>query len=220
MQTENLLRFVRNSKTYCFWYDHIRTLLNTGMRIGEFAGFVWDEYDESEDTIHVRQAVNLHMTPDRSKVAELDTPKSRSGIRDIPANTVVKEILARRKQKQIEKGSMYSYKALGTSGFVFLNQSGTYINRDNFWNVMKRIRNAYNEEERARSEKEQRIAHLMPPVNPHVLRHTFCSRLCEVETNVSRIKEIMGHSDISVTLNIYNTVTLKAKKETMSKMVI
>ena len=85
---------------------------------------------------------------------------------------------------------------------------------------MKRIQDAYNEEERVKAEKEQRPARLMPAINPHVLRHTFCTRLCEVETNVARIKEIMGHSDISVTLNIYNTVTLKAKKETMSKMVI
>ena len=219
-QTVDLLKFVENSSNFSFWYDHIRTLLNTGMRIGEFAGFVWNEYDRSTETIHVQQAVNIHMNPDKTKTVELDSPKSLCGIRDIPANEVVKEILEKRRQEQLADGTYETYTALGTRGFVFLNQAGTFINRDNFRAVMKRIRDAYNEKEQEAAAKEKRPARLMPPIHPHVLRHTFCSRLCEKETNVARIKEIMGHSDIYVTMNIYNQVTLKAKQETMAKVKI
>ena len=49
----------------------------------------------------------------------------------------------------------------------------------------------------------------------HVLRHTFCTRLCENETNLKVIMDIMGHSDIRTTMNIYAEVTGVKKQESM-----
>ena len=44
----------------------------------------------------------------------------------------------------------------------------------------------------------------------HIARHTFCARLCENGTNIKLIQQIMGHSDIHTTMDIYAEVT-KAK---------
>ena len=56
---------------------------------------------------------------------------------------------------------------------------------------------------------------MLPHFSAHVLRHTFCTRLCENETNLKVIRDIMGHSDIQTTMNIYAEVTGVKKQESM-----
>lgn len=55
-------------------------------------------------------------------------------------------------------------------------------------------------------------------ISPHTFRHTFCTRFCENETNLKVIQEIMGHSDISVTMNIYNEATKEKKEEAFKNL--
>ena len=52
----------------------------------------------------------------------------------------------------------------------------------------------------------------------HNLRHTFCTRFCENETNIKVIQEIMGHSDIGTTMNIYAEATESKKKESFENL--
>ena len=42
--------------------------------------------------------------------------------------------------------------------------------------------------------------------HPHMLRHTFCTRCAEAGLDIKVLQMIMGHSDISITMNIYNHV--------------
>ena len=81
--------------------------------------------------------------------------------------------------------------------------------------AIKRIYTAYNEEETFIAKKEHRDPILLPHFSAHVLRHTFCTRLCENETNLKVIMDIMGHSDIQTTMNIYAEVTGVKKQESM-----
>lgn len=53
---------------------------------------------------------------------------------------------------------------------------------------------------------------------PHYTRHTFCTRFCETETNVKVIQEVMGHKDITTTLDIYAEVTEAKKREALDKL--
>ena len=48
--------------------------------------------------------------------------------------------------------------------------------------------------------------------HPHTLRHTFTTRMCEAGVNVKVIQDILGHTDISTTLNIYADVTKELRK--------
>ena len=50
------------------------------------------------------------------------------------------------------------------------------------------------------------------------MRHTFCSRLCENETNIKVIQDVMGHASIETTMNIYAEVTNEKKKEALKNV--
>ncbi len=69
------------------------------------------------------------------------------------------------------------------------------------------LRLPYNSQETETAQKEHRNPELLPHFSVHTLRHTFCTRFCEHETNLKVIQEIMGHSDISTTMNICNEAT-------------
>lgn len=68
------------------------------------------------------------------------------------------------------------------------------------------------------SEKEHREPVLIPHFSVHNLRHTFCTRFCENETNLKVIQEIMCHADISTTMNIYNEATKEKKIESFANL--
>ena len=53
---------------------------------------------------------------------------------------------------------------------------------------------------------------------PHHLRHTFCSRFCENETNLKVIQSIMGHANIETTMDIYAEVTDAKKQEAIENL--
>ena len=55
------------------------------------------------------------------------------------------------------------------------------------------------------------VAELLPHFSCHNLRHTFCTRFCENEKDLKVIQEIMGHADITTTMNIYNEVSKEKK---------
>ena len=73
--------------------------------------------------------------------------------------------------------------------------------------AIKRIIRDHNRDEVKLAEKEKREPLLIRDFSVHNLRHTFCTRCCENETNLKVIQEIMGHSDISTTMNIYAEAT-------------
>ena len=54
--------------------------------------------------------------------------------------------------------------------------------------------------------------------HPHHLRHTFCSRFCENETNLKVIQSIMGHANIETTMDIYAEVTDTKKQEAIQNL--
>ena len=59
---------------------------------------------------------------------------------------------------------------------------------------------------------------LLPNFSAHNLRHTFCTRLCENESNLKVIQSIMGHADIQTTLGIYADCTQEKKQEVMTNL--
>ena len=60
---------------------------------------------------------------------------------------------------------------------------------------------------------------MIPRFSCHIFRHTFSSRFCENETNVKVIQEVMGHADVSTTMNIYAEANSEVTKEALEKHV-
>ena len=59
---------------------------------------------------------------------------------------------------------------------------------------------------------------MIPYFSCHIFRHTFASRFCENETNIKVIQEVMGHADVSTTMNIYAEARTEVKKESLENL--
>lgn len=76
----------------------------------------------------------------------------------------------------------------------------------------------HNAEEPERAKAEGREPVMLPDFSAHHLRHTFCTRLCENESNLKFIQSVMGHSDISTTMDIYAEATEEKKQEIIGNL--
>ena len=104
----------------------------------------------------------------------------------------------------------------GYSGFIFSNRFNGVLSPHNINRAIERITRDYNVEESELAARQNREPLLLPHFSVHNLRHTFCTRMCENESNIKVIQEIMGHSDISTTMDVYNEATRDKKKESFA----
>ena len=75
--------------------------------------------------------------------------------------------------------------------------------------------NSYNADERLSAAREGREPLLLPEFSCHHLRHTFATRLCEVESNFKVIQSIMGHKNIETTMD-KNAESAKMSREALT----
>ena len=109
----------------------------------------------------------------------------------------------------------------GYSGFIFQNRFGRVYTPACINRAIERICRDYNAEETERAEQENRSPLLLPRFSVHILRHTFCTRMCENESNrvnLKLIQEIMGHSSIDTTLDVYTDLSVKIKQDAFASL--
>ncbi len=106
----------------------------------------------------------------------------------------------------------------GMTNFIFTNRFGTPHNPAAVNRAIKRIVDAHNSEEEVKAKKEKREPIMIPRFSCHIFRHTFASRFCENETNVKVIQEVMGHADVSTTMNIYAEVNQDVTRASIEKL--
>jgi integrase len=106
----------------------------------------------------------------------------------------------------------------GYSDFVFTTSTGNIQYNAEIYDAIQRITAAYNAKEIEKAEKEHREPLILPHFSAHNLRHTFCTRFCENETNIKVIQEVMGHSNIGTTMNIYAEATEEKKKNALKNL--
>ena len=129
----------------------------------------------------------------------------------------VRKALLQEKMRQFQTGSNTTI-IDGYLGFVFKNRFGYVHNPHAINRAIKRIYEACNKQEIERAAKERREPILIPHFSCHSLRHTFCTRFCENETDLKIIQEIMGHADISTTMNVYNEATKERKQASFARL--
>lgn len=106
----------------------------------------------------------------------------------------------------------------GYTDFIFRNRYGDLLNPHSLNRAIERIIRDYNAEELKLAEEDQRSPLLLPHFSVHSLRHTFCTRMFEVESNHKAIQTIMGHAEISTTLDIYAHITEDTLKKSVQHM--
>ena len=217
-QQKSFMDFLYNDKEYKGWYPIIAVLVGTGMRISECLGLRWEDVDLKEKLISVNHTLEYDQFEVGGKcVKNIDTPKTEAGYRTIPIfDEVFEDILL---EYQYQKCLGFCTEVVdGYSGFLFSTaEHKTYL-QTSVNNGIHRAIKAHNEQEIIKAKIEGRDPIIVPQISAHNLRHTFCTRLCEVEDNLKVIMSIMGHHDIRTTMEIYAEVQKEKKQEVLSNL--
>lgn len=97
----------------------------------------------------------------------------------------------------------------GYSDFLFINRNGNPQVAVNYEAVFRKLVDKYN------SKHEEPL----PKITPHVMRHTFCTRLANAGMNPKALQYVMGHSNITITLNLYIHASLETVKSELQRFV-
>lgn len=219
-QQRAFVNYIEDNPTYYRWTSLIKFLLGTGCRIGEAIGIRWEDVDFEKRMISINHSLIYYSTEYKDHpmcTFSISLPKTEAGIRNIPMIDVVYDVLQMELEEQKETG-FNETEIDGMKGFIFMNRFGYVHNPQSINRAIKRIYESYNAEEVVKAAKEHREPVLIPHFSCHHLRHTFCSRLCEVETNLKVIQSIMGHANIETTMDIYAEVTDMKKQESMNNL--
>ena len=217
-QQRAFMEYIANHPIYYHWWPMFTVLLGTGCRIGEALGLRWQDLDYDKRTISINHSLSYYQKPESNKsVLRISQPKTEAGIRTIPMLDIVKDAFEMLYEEQLENGFNES-EIDGMSGFIFCNRFGTVPNPQTVNHTIKRIANSYNADEVVRAKKERRDPIILPNFSCHHLRHTFCTRLCENETNLKVIQSIMGHRNIETTMDIYAEATEEKKQESFENL--
>lgn len=166
--------------------------LSAGMRIGEVCALKWEDVDTEQGVIRVRRTIQrIYVVGEGERRTELviDTPKTKNSIRDIPMG---KDLL--RMLKPIKK-------IVNSSFFVLTNEARpteprTY--RSYYMKMMEELK--------------------MPRLKFHGLRHSFATRCIESRCDYKTVSVLLGHSNITTTLNLYVHPNHEQKKKCIDQM--
>ena len=166
--------------------------LSAGLRIGEICALTWEDVDTDNGIINVKRTIQrIYVIEEGLRKTELilDTPKTKNSIREIPISRDLLRILKPFK------------KIVNPSFFVLTNDAKpteprTY--RSYYKNLMKDLN--------------------MPKLKFHGLRHSFATRCIESNCDYKTVSVLLGHSNISTTLNLYVHPNMEQKKKAIEQM--
>ena len=166
--------------------------LSSGMRIGEICALTWEDIDTDNGVISVNRTIQrIYVIEDGTRKTELilDTPKTKNSIREIPMNRDLIRLI-----KPIKK-------IVNPSFFVLTNDAKpteprTY--RSFYKNLMRYLE--------------------IPEIKFHGLRHSFATRCIESNCDYKTVSVLLGHSNISTTLNLYVHPNMEQKKKAIEQM--
>ena len=211
-QEELFLGYLARTPKYQHWYPVFYIMANTGMRVGEITGLRWCDVDMENGIISVNHTlVYYNHRDEKGCYFSINTPKTKAGIREIPMTEGVKQAFLMEKEFQEECGMKSVSHIEGYSDFVFVNRNGEVQHQGTLNKALQRIMRDCNSEVLEKKGVDSNPA-LLPKFSCHVLRHTFATRMCESGLNVKVVQSVLGHADVTTTLDIYVTVTNDLKK--------
>lgn len=193
-ETRMFLSFMEQDSHFNRYYDGTFILFHTGLRISEFCGLTPSDIDFDEHVIHVRRQL-LRVHDGKINKYYIEEPKTKNSIRDVPmtadVETAFHNVIANRPKikETVVWDELHQESA---TGFLWIDKDGHYEVAQHWSNHLRWARKKYN----SIYKKE------LPPVTPHVCRHSFCS-YCAHFLGPKTLQLLLGHSDIAVTLNVY-----------------
>lgn len=202
-QQDVWMNFIRGDKTYCKYYDEFVVLLETGMRVSEFTGLTFQDLDFAERKIRV----DHQLIRERTGKYYVERTKTATGCRFIPMSDAVysslQNIIARRPVPKTE------WMVDGYTGFILLDKNenpkiALHIENEMRW-ASKRYGKLHPDSP-------------LPHITPHVFRHTFCTNMVRAGMDIKSLQYLMGHSDASITMNVYAHATYDQAEESLLRI--
>ena len=201
-QERRFLKFIQEDWHFSRYYEGIFILFKTGLRISEFCGLTKGNLNFKEHRI----TIDHQLQRTRNMEYVIEAPKTDAGVRFVPMTPEVEQcfrsILAKRRTPKVEP------LIDGYSGFLYLDKNGMPMVALHWEKYFEHIVEKYN--------KIYKVE--MPKITPHVCRHTFCSNMAKSGMNPKTLQYIMGHSDISVTLNTYSHVGFEDARSELARL--
>ncbi len=170
----------------------VMTSLYAGLRIGEICALAWEDIDFANQIIHVRHTIARVKPNEKDSTAKskwvIDEPKTKSSKRDIPIASILMPFLS-----LLQSRSKSKYVVSETDDFI---SPRTYEYR--FHQILKKSG--------------------VDDINYHALRHTFATRCVAVGVDIKSLSEMLGHSNVAITLNTYVHSSMSTKRIQLEKL--
>ncbi|MBQ8475281.1 MAG: site-specific integrase, partial [Clostridia bacterium] len=165
--------------------------LYMGLRIGEICALKWEDVNLIDNELLVcATVVRLHDKSTSGKITKMiiDSPKTKTSIRKIPIPPLLIPVIR-------------SIKNVSVSPYV-ISRKETFVNPRTLEYRYKKLLEAAD----------------IPRLNYHALRHTFATRCIEVGMDMKTLSELLGHANVSTTMDIYVHSTMEQKRKQMEKL--
>lgn len=163
--------------------------LYTGMRIGEICALKWEDISFEESTIQIRRTMQRIQRRDaegKKTVLLISSPKSSCSIRSIPLPDEIFSLIVERRESD--------------ASFFLTGKENRYMEPRTMQNRFKTIIRKCG----------------ISDANFHSLRHTFATRCVELGFDIKSLSEILGHSNVNITLNRYVHPSMEQKRKNMN----
>lgn len=198
-QEHILVDFVKNNGKYKKYYPLIVCLLETGARISELISLTWNDVDFKGKTLDINHQIACRANPDTTSRERYIAPlKTKNSYRTIPLTQTALSAFHQQKIMQFEKNTRSDIVIDGHSDFIFTTRNKKTLSCSN-------IRRTFNDIVNDINAKNPNID--FPHISPHILRHTACTRMAESGMDIKILQYVMGHADMSITMEVYNHVT-------------
>lgn len=195
------------------YYNAYALVLETGLRVGEIGGLQWEDIDFENNVLYVRRT----LLQDAKKGGfYFGTPKTKLSKRKVPLTNEAVTLLNNQMllQKKLKSKSKSWHNEW--NGIVFTTNNGNPVGASTFRTMMMRIVNNINADRKASSENDK--YEVFEHVFMHSLRHTFATRCIENGVQPKALQIILGHSTLSITMDLYVHVTDEQSFIEMGKM--
>lgn len=165
----------------------------TGIRLGELCALKWGDIDFEAGTVSIMRTVSRvkdFQQNANKTILLVGMPKSQKSIRKIPLPDFLLKIC-----------NGFNISHFDENTYIF-SGSGTPIDPRTFQKLYKRILVTA-------GVKDHKF---------HSIRHTFATRALELGIDIKTLSELLGHSNVSITLNIYAHSLMEQKKIAMAKL--
>ena len=176
--------------------------VSLGLRRGEILGLHWDDIDFVQDKLYVRRTVSYIPPQDGAQHMYLETdPKTATSKRTIILPAFIQEALKTHRSFQLQE-RLKAGEAWEQNNLVFCSSLGKHVKpsslRDQFKCALEKAS--------------------LPDMRFHDLRHSAATILLSMGVNIKVIQELLGHANISITLDIYSHVTPDMQRDAMKDL--